>query len=390
MDFIPYARQTIDEEDIKSVAEALKQDFITTGPLVERFEEKIARRVGSRFCVAVSSGTAALYLAALALLKPGMRVLVTPNTFLATVNAITLAHAEPIFVDIAQDGNIDLDLCERLLKQDDSIGALFGVHFSGNPLNQDKLARLKQNYGIIVVEDCAHALGAVYNSVKSGSCKNSEASIFSFHPVKQITTAEGGAITTNSKELRDRLYAMRNSGIVRSGFKNLKLAYDKKGNPNPWYYEMHSFGFNFRISDIQCALGISQLNKLDQFLRKRHTIARRYHRAFDNDSLIRPLYPYNEGSAYHLFVVRIDFDSLNITRAEFFEAARKKGIGLQVHYIPVYAQPFYAQRGATPACPNMEEYYSQCVSIPMYPGLLEDQQEYVIETLKRIVQDAKK
>lgn len=287
INFIPYGKQTIDEDDINSLVETLKSDFLTTGPKVQEFEENIAKYCNAKYCVAVSNGTAALHLASLALLNKNDKVLTTPNSFLATSNAILYVEAKPIFVDIEEDGNIDLDLCEEELKKDSSIKAIYVVHFSGNPINQKKLKHLKDTYNIKILEDCAHSLGAIFENTKAGSSQNSDCSILSFHPVKHITTGEGGAITTNSKEIYEKLLELRSHGMKR--FPDIA----------PWYYEMHSLGFNYRITDMACALGISQLKKLNSFILKRKEIAKRYDEVFIN-SILKPLYLYNENSSYHL------------------------------------------------------------------------------------------
>jgi len=305
--FIPYGRQCIENDDIEAVVSVLKSDFITTGPKVAEFEESICEKCGSKFASIVSSGTAALHLASLAVLKPKDRVLVTPNTFLSTVNAILYADAVPVFTDIDEEGNIDLDRCYKMLKKDPSIKALYGVHFSGNMLNQQKLKKIKDEFDITILEDCAHSLGAFEKNTKAGSCKNSDVSILSFHPVKHITTGEGGAVTTNSKEIYDKIISLRNNGTVKNSFENIKFAFDKNGNKNPWYYEMQQLGFNYRITDFQCALGLSQMKKLDRFLKYRHRIAKRYDEAFKGNRIIQPLYYYKEGAAYHLYVIKIDF-----------------------------------------------------------------------------------
>ncbi len=386
MDFIPYGRQIIDDEDIKAVVDALRGDFITTGPAVREFEGALCERCGCKYAVAVSSGTAALHIASLALLKPHSKVLVTPNTFLSTANSIVYAGCRPVFVDVDSEGNMDLDRCIELLEMDPDIGAVYGVHFSGNPLNQEKLGYIRDNFDVCVLEDCAHSLGAYDGKIRAGSCANSDASILSFHPVKHITTGEGGAVLTNDETLYRRLLSLRNNGVVHDGFKNRDMAYDEKGNINPWYYEMAYPGLNYRITDFQCALGISQLGKLDYFLKRRREIALRYDEAFSGNEIVKPLYEYKEGSSYHLYVIRVDFSLLGITRAELFNLAKEAGIGFQVHYIPVYRQPFYENLGyGDLRLSNMEEYYSQAVSIPMYPSLGVEQQTKVIDFILKTV-----
>ncbi len=373
MNFIPYGKQSIDEDDINSVVEVLKSDFLTTGPKIKEFEDKLCRYTNTKYCVAVANGTAALHLASLVLLNKGDKVITTPNSFVATSNSILYVEAIPIFVDIQEDGNIDLDLCEEELKKDSSIKAIYVVHFSGNPIEQEKLKYLKESYNIKILEDCAHSLGASFGNIKAGSCENSDCSILSFHPVKHITTGEGGAITTNSKEVYEKLLELRAHGIKRL--------------PDfaPWYYEMHSLGFNYRITDMQAALGISQLKKLDSFVKRRKEIALKYDEAFLN-SVVKPLYSFNQNSSYHLFVVKVDFSKLNISKVELFNKMREKNIGLQLHYIPINKQPYYKSLGyGNEDTPIMNKYYDECFSLPMYSSLSNEEQEYVIKTLFEIL-----
>ena len=371
MRFIPYGRQSIDDHDIEAVVETLHSDFLTTGPKVAEFERAVANYCGAKYAVAVSNGTAALHLASLALLQPGDKVLTTPNTFLATANAILYAGAKPIFVDIAEDGNINLDLCEETMEKDPDLKALYAVHFSGNPVDQKKLAKMKERFGITILEDCAHSIGAKQDGIKAGSCTHSDASIFSFHPVKHMTTGEGGMVTTNDETFYEKIKILRNHGMV------------KTPDMNPWEYEMRTLGFNYRITDFQCALGLSQLQKLQGFLARRRELAKQYDESFKDDALVSPLYPYTPDSAYHLYVVRIDFEKCGCTREELFVAMREKGIGLQVHYIPVNRQPYYRSLGyGDEATPVMDRYYETCVSLPLFPALTDEEQAYVVRSLK--------
>ena len=373
IDFIPYGKQSIDEDDINSVVEVLKSDFLTTGPKIKEFEEELCRYTNAKYCVAVANGTAALHLASLVLLNKGDKVITTPNSFVATSNSILYVEAKPIFVDIKEDGNIDLDLCEEELKKDSSIKAIYVVNFSGNIVNQKKLKYLKESYNIKILEDCAHSLGATFEGIKAGSCENSDCSILSFHPVKHITTGEGGAVTTNSKEIYEKLLELRAHGIKRL--------------PDfaPWYYEMHSLGFNYRITDMQAALGISQLKKLDSFVKRRKEIALKYDKAFLN-SVVKPLYSFTKNSSYHLFVVKVDFSKLNISKVELFNKMREKNIGLQLHYIPINKQPYYKSLGyGNEDTPIMNIYYDECFSLPMYSSLSNEEQEYVIKTLFEVL-----
>ena len=374
MAFIPYGRQSIDDADVEAVEKVLRSDFLTTGPTVGRFEKAMAEYCGASYAVAVCNGTAALHLASLCLLEPGQKVLTTPNSFLATANAILYAGAKPVFVDIQPNGNIDLQACEERLQADSDIKALYAVHFSGNPVEQEKLASLKERFGLVILEDCAHSLGARYGNIEAGSCRHSDASIFSFHPVKNMTTGEGGMVTTNDEALYERLLTLRNHGIVRTpGMK-------------PWEYEMRELGFNYRITDIQCALGLSQLAKLENFLKKRRRLAKQYDEAFRGHPLITPLYPYHDGSAYHLYVVRIDFGRAALDKAALFDAMHEKGIGLQVHYIPINKQPYYRRLGyGDESTPVMDEYYETCVSLPLFPDLGDTMQRKVIQTLTELL-----
>lgn len=373
MNFIPYGKQFIEQDDIDNVVDTLKSDYLTTGPKVKEFEDSLCQYSDVKYCVAVSNGTAALHLASLVLLNKNDKVLTTPNSFLATSNAILYAGAKPIFVDIAKDGNIDLDICEEILKKDNSIKALYGVAFSGNMLNQEKLKYIKETYNIKILEDNAHSIGAIYNGIKAGSCVNSDMSIFSFHPVKHLTTAEGGAITTNSKEIYEKLLILRNHGMVKT--------VDMK----PWEYEMQYLGFNYRITDIQCALGISQLKKLPSFLKRRFEIVKTYDNAF-KDTIIKPLYTFDGNSAYHLYVVQVDFTKLAISKEQLFNSLREKKIGIQLHYIPINKQPYYKSLGyGNEITPIMDKYYKECFSLPIYPLLSNEEQKYVIKTLMEML-----
>ncbi|MDO8455187.1 MAG: UDP-4-amino-4,6-dideoxy-N-acetyl-beta-L-altrosamine transaminase [Sulfurimonas sp.] len=373
MNFIPYGKQLIEQDDIDAVVETLKSDYLTTGPKVKEFEDALAKYCDVKYCVTVANGTAALHLASLVLLKKNYKVLTTPNSFLATSNSILYVGAIPIFVDIAKDGNIDLDLCEDELKKDSSIKAIYAVAFSGNPLNQKKLKYLKETYGVIILEDCAHAIGAIDGDAKSGSCTNSDISILSFHPVKHLTTGEGGAITTNSQEIYEKLLVLRAHGMV------------KTADMKPWEYEMQELGFNYRITDIQCALGLSQLKKLDTFIAKRKEIAMQYDKAFEN-TIVKPLYSFDGKSSYHLYVVLVDFSKLNISKVDLFNKLREKNIGIQLHYIPINQQPYYKSLGyGNEYTPVMDRYYEECFSLPMYPALSDAEHKYVIKTLIEVL-----
>jgi len=370
---IPYGKQLIEQDDIDAVVSVLASDYLTTGPTVKAFEDALADYCEVKYCVAVANGTAALHLASLVLLEQGDKVLTTPNSFLATSNAILYAGAKPIFVDIVEDGNIDLDLCEQALQKDPTIKAIYPVAFSGHMVDQKKLKYLRDTYKVTVLEDCAHAIGAQEGNIKAASCTNSEISILSFHPVKHMTTGEGGAITTNSKEIYEKLLMLRGHGMV------------KTPEMKPWEYEMRALGFNYRITDIQCALGLSQLKKLDGFIERRIEIVKKYDEAF-NDTLARPLYTYNGKSSYHLYVVQVDFDKLNLTKVDLFNRLKEKSIGIQLHYIPINKQPYYQDLGyGNEQTPVMDKYYEECFSLPMYPKMSDEEQTYVVDTLFEVL-----
>lgn len=374
---IPYGKQFIDSNDIDAVIEVLKSDYLTTGPKVAEFENALRKATNSKFAVAVANGTAALHLAALALFNENDEVVVPPNTFLASANAIIYAKAKPIFCDILDDGNIDLDKAYELCKSNPNIKGIVAVHFSGKPVNFAKLQKLKDDFGLKVIEDGAHALGM------KGVGSVGDLTTLSFHPVKHITTGEGGAVITSKEELAKKVATLRTHGMTKENFANKDLAYDKHGNINPWYYEMQELGFNYRITDFACALGISQLSKLSNFIEKRKAIAKRYEEAFLNTEHIKPLYVYDANSSYHLFVVLIDFNAIDKTKAEFFNFMRENGVILQTHYIPVNVQPYYANLGYKHEdTPNAFRYYESSVSLPIYYSLNELDQEEVIELIK--------
>jgi len=358
MNFIPYSKQVIEEDDLSNFIDTLKSDFLTTGLKVNEFERAIYEISNAKYCVSVSNGTAALHLAALALLNEGDKVLTTPNSFIATANSILYAKATPIFVDICEDGSIDLDLCEEILKNDASIKAIFAVSFSGKILDQNRLKHLKNTYNIKILEDNAHTMGV--------KLTYSDISTFSFHPVKHITTGEGGAVVTNDKALYEKVKMLRNHGQ------------DDK-------HQMLDLGFNYRLSDISSTLGLSQIKKLDTFIHKRQEIAARYDEAFKN-TIIKPLYPYTDTSLYHLYVVRIDFSKLDITKNEVMIKMREKNIGVQVHYKPINKQPYYKGLGyGNEQTPLMDAYFQECLSIPCYPLLSVDEQRYVINSLLEVL-----
>jgi len=357
--FIPYGRQYIDDNDKKAVWDVLQSDFLTTGPKVKEFEEALAQRFGFKYVAVVSNGTAALHIASLALLNRGDKVITTPNSFIATSNSILYAQAKPVFVDIAENGLIDLDLAEKELRKDPKIKALYLVTFSGLPFDDERLEYIKEKYGVKILLDNSHYFGGGYCDVAT----------YSFHPVKHITTFEGGAVATNDEKIYKKLLRLRNHGIV------------KDSSMYPWEYKMVDLGFNYRLSDVSCAIGLSQLKKADMFLAKRKKIAKYY---CENLKKAEPLYPFDEKSSYHLFVVRYPFENFE-SKAEFFIKMKQKGIGLQYHYIPINFQPYYVKKGYYKEFERMNEYYLQAFSLPIYYSLNVKEQDYIIKSLEELL-----
>ena len=375
---IAYGRQSIDSEDIVAVADVLSGNYLTTGPKVGEFEQALAEKCGVKYAVALSNGTAALHIGAKTILNSGDKVLTTPISFVATSNSILYADATPIFVDVDDGANIDLNLCEDALKKDGSIKAIFAVDFTGRCVDPDGLRFLKDKYGIKILEDAAHSLGSTHLA------KGSDLATLSFHPVKHITTGEGGAILTNDEEIYKRSKLLRGHGITRepSEFVLADEAFGEDGLPNPWYYEMSDLGFNYRITDFQCALGISQLSKLDKFINRRKEIAATYDEKLKEHPLISPLYRFDFDSAYHLYVAMIDYEAVGVSRKELFGRLNGKKIFPQVHYIPINMQPYYRGLGYDPYdTPKALEYYRRCISLPIYPDLTDDLQDYVLSCL---------
>lgn len=365
---IPYGKQEITEDDIKCVAETLRSDYLTQGPKVAEFEERLASCCGARFAVVFSNGTAALHGAYYAAgLEKGDSFITTPMTFAATSNAGLYLGASPRFCDIEPDtGNIDTDGIPALI--DKSTKLIAPVHYSGMPADMERIRSVASENGLMVVEDACHALGAVYNGERIGNCAYSDMTVFSFHPVKHVATGEGGAVLTNNENLRNILARFRSHGIARDSFME-----EPHGG---WYNEMQELGYNYRMTDIQCALGISQLSRLETSVKRRREIAAKYDAAFSGISGLKtPPYRENRMNAYHLYPLRIEKG-----RKSVYDFLRTKGVYAQVHYLPVYMHPYYRANGFEDfSLPEAEKFYSMELSIPMFPSLTEQEQDYVIE-----------
>lgn len=370
--YIPYGKQSMDEADIQAVIEVLKSDFLTTGPKIKEFEQAVAEYTGAEYAAAVSNGTAALHAACFAAgIGPGDEVITTPLTFAASANCVLYCGGKPVFADVDKKTyNIDPEEIKK--KITDKTKAILPVHLAGQPCDMEAIHAIAREYRLTVIEDGAHALGASYQGEKIGML--SDLTTFSFHPVKPITTGEGGMVVTNDRTLYQRICLFRSHGITRDADR-------MEHNEGGWFYEQQALGFNYRITDIQCALGVSQMKKLDTFLAERRRLADRYTKAFqDCSDVILPFQMPGGDSGWHLYIIQVKHRD----RREVFEALRADGIGVNVHYIPVYFHPYYQTHGYRGVhCPNAEAVYKNMISLPLYPGLTEEEQDYVIEKVKR-------
>ena len=391
--YIPYGRQSIDDADIEAVVKVLKSDYLTTGPAVAAFEKKVADYVGAKYAVAVSNGTAALHVACLAAgIGEGDEVITTPITFAASANCVLYCGGTPVFADIDPDTyNISPEELESKITP--LTKAIIPVHYTGQPCDMDAILEIARKHDLLVIEDGAHALGASYKGKKIGSI--ADMTCFSFHPVKPVTTGEGGMIVTDNEELYRKLVLYRSHGITRD--KDMMQQYEEqlhqssdpalqeaadmlRGDvidPGGWYYQQLELGYNYRITDISCALGASQMDKLDRFLERRRQIAKKYDEAFADIPQIKTPWQ-QEGcqSGWHLYMIQ----TMERSRREVFDGLRQAGIGVNVHYIPVYRHPYYQRNGyAGVHCLNAEAFYERAISLPIFPGLTGQQQDYVIE-----------
>ena len=386
MKSIPYGRQDISKDDVLAVQEVLNSDWLTQGPTIEQFEQKVADYCGANFAVAVTSATAALHIGCLAL-ELGFRDVLwtTPNTFVASANCGRYCGAKVDFVDIdPKTYNMSVTALEDKLviakRNGELPKVLIPVHFGGQSCDMERIAELSKIYGFKIIEDASHALGGSYRDTKVGSCDYSDMTVFSFHPVKIITTGEGGMILTNRRELYEKLVRLHSHGITRD------LDLMQGDNDGAWYYQQIELGYNYRMTDIQAALGLSQMLRLDKFVERRNMLADRYNKALKDLPLIIPWQSPEVYSAYHLYVIQLKLDELVKSRIEVFDELRSAGINVNVHYIPVHTQPYYQKLGFdTGDFPLTEKYYAGAITLPLYYGLSEEDQDYVINKVREVV-----
>lgn len=361
-----YGKQSITEDDIAEVIQALRSPFLTTGPKIQEFEAALCDYTGAKYCVAVSSATAGLHIASLACgLQPGDEAITTPITFLSSANCIRYTGASVKFADIDPlTANIAPDEIEKKLSR--KTKAIIPVHFAGQSCDMERISSVARRYNLKVIEDCAHAIGSTYKDTRVGSCRYSDMSVFSFHPVKTITTGEGGAVMTNDEELYKKLLALRSHGMHKEG-----------DMLNDWRYEMRELGFNYRLTDIQAALGLSQLRKLDIFKKRRRYIVDYYNKNLGISHLSEMAY---SDACFHLYPILVE------DRQGFYHRARNVGLNLQVHYIPVHLQPYYKGQGYNIGdFPNAEKYYQHCISLPLYPDLTDEDLSEIVRRIKAIL-----
>lgn len=384
--FIPYGKQNINQQDIDAVIQVLQSDFLTQGPQVPLFEKTVAEYVGAEYALAVNSATSALHIACLALgLQKGDVLWTSPITFVASANCALYCGADIDFVDIdPQTYNLSVDALQKKLVQAKLENKLpkivMPVHLCGQSCDMEKIHTLSKEYGFHIIEDASHAIGGKYQSDYVGSCKYSDITVFSFHPVKIVTTAEGGMALTNNAILAQKMDLLRSHGVTRN------TALMNKETEGSWYYQQVELGFNYRMTELQAALGVSQMHRLTQFVEKRHTISNKYNEILKDLPIILPYQIPESYSGLHLYVIRLKLDELKASRKQVFEALRAKGIGVNVHYIPVHTQPYYENLGFKLGdFPVAEAYYDSAISLPMYPDLTDAQIQYVYESLKEVL-----
>ena len=375
MKIIPYGRQWVDASDIREVIKVLKSDWLTQGPKIKEFEDALCKYTGAKYAVAVSSGTAALHISCLAAnIKRGDEVITSPITFIASANSILYCGGKPVFADVQKD-TVNIDPEEIKKKINLNTKAIIPVHFAGHPCDLEEIKEIAEKHNLLIIEDAAHSLGAKYKNSKIGSCKYSDMTIFSFHPVKHITTGEGGAVLTNQKDLYQRLLLFRNHGITKDKKKMTKF-------DGPWYYEMQKLGFNYRINDLQCALGINQLKKLEKYIERRRELVRIYNEELSKiDKIILPVEKPYARSSWHIYFIKLKDVS---KRRLVFKELQKSNIGVQIHYIPIHLQPYYQNNFGYKVgdYPKAEEYYSSTITLPLYPKMTDRDIKYIIKILK--------
>jgi perosamine synthetase len=388
---IPYGRQSINLFDVLSVSKQLAFKSLTQGSKIEEFEERVAEYVGAKYAIAVSSATAGLHLAVIALELPvDSEIITSPISFVASSNAILYSSLQPKFIDVERETiNIDLNLVTQEIESNKNVRAVIPVHFAGLPCDMEKLTRLSAAKNIKIIEDAAHALGANYpNGKKVGSCEFSDMTVFSFHPVKSITTGEGGMITTNSYALYKKLLRLRSHGInkLNDSYESSLLS-TTDGISNPWFYEMQELGFNYRLTEIQAALGASQLDRLDKFINKRRSRVDWYLLKLPEVHAVTPAQSKSSTlSAHHIFPIRVNYSELKISRARLMKSLKERGIGTQVHYIPIPLHPYYQKLGfGVENLPEAMSYYHEALTIPLYPSLKQSQQRKVIVELSNLI-----
>ena len=380
-----YGKQSIDQSDIDAVVEVLKSDFLTQGPAIEKFEKCVAEYCGAKYAVAVTNATSALHIACLAAgLGKGDVLWTSPITFTASANCGRYCGADVDFVDIDPSTyNMSVDELEKKLQKIAvKPKVVIPVHLAGQSCDMDKIYKLSQEYGFKVIEDASHAIGADYKSTKIGCCKYSDLTVFSFHPVKIVTTGEGGMVLTNDKEVHEKLLLYRSHGITR----DTKLM--TRPVDGPWYYQQIELGFNYRMTDMQAALGYSQMQKVDEFVSRRRYLAKRYDELLKNINNIQlPDQNEDTDSSWHLYVVRVDFSKISKTKQQIFAEMKDRGICLNLHYIPVHTQPYYKNmRFEDGDFPNSEKYYEEAFTLPLYYSLTDEQQDYIVKNLVEVLQ----
>lgn len=383
---IPYGKQDITQQDIDSVVEVLKSDFLTQGPKVPEFEKTIIDHTGAKYALAVNSATSALHIACIALgLGQGDWLWTSPITFVASANCGLYCGARVDFVDIdeATYNMCPKKLEEKLIKAKAN-GTLpkivVPVHLCGQPCDMQAIGKLAKEYGFKVIEDASHAIGGKYHDKPIGNCEYSDITVFSFHPVKIVTTAEGGAVVTNNKALADKMVLLRSHGITRD------LEQMEGESQGGWYYQQIALGFNYRMTELQAALGITQMQRLDQFIEARHRLAARYNNLLKKLPVVLPYQLENTYSGLHLYVIRLELDKISLTHKEVFENLREKGIGVNLHYIPVHTQPYYKKMGFSENdFPRSVRYYRTAISLPMFHAMTNEQQDEVVSTLSDVL-----